>query len=62
MDREEKIAILRAEFETLDDTQKDHLVGIAKALSFAHASDKAAVAIPPPGPDGRGTEGEGQRR
>jgi hypothetical protein len=59
MDREEKIAILRAEFETLDDTQKDHLVGIAKALSFAHASGKAAASIP--APDGRGKEGEGRR-
>jgi hypothetical protein len=67
MDREKMIEKLRVEFEALNDTQKDYLVGIAKALSFASASEKAATApspptaLSPPGPDERKTKREGQR-
>jgi hypothetical protein len=50
MGREKRIEKLRAEFETLDDRQKDYLMGIAKALSFANASGKAAMAPSPPKP------------
>jgi hypothetical protein len=62
MELEKMIEKLRVEFEALNDTQKDYLVGIAKALSFASASEKAAAALSPPGPDDRETKREGQRR
>jgi hypothetical protein len=59
---EQRVEKLRAEFEALDDTQKDYLVGIAKALAFARTPGKADGALSPPGPDGRETKREGQRR
>jgi hypothetical protein len=57
VDQEKKIEKLCAEFAILDDTQKDCLLGIAKALSFANAPGKAAGALPLSGPDAQGTEG-----
>jgi hypothetical protein len=50
--RKKKILKLRAEFEALDDMQKDYLMGIAKALSFAYASGKTASTPSPPKPNG----------
>jgi hypothetical protein len=54
VDQEKKIETLRAKFEALDDAQKDYLLGIAKALSFANASEKAAAAPSSPKPDQAG--------
>jgi hypothetical protein len=51
---EQKVEKLRAEFEVLDDTQKTYIVGIAKALAFASASEKAGGT--PSDPDRRGAE------
>jgi hypothetical protein len=45
VDQENRIEKLRAKFEALDDAQKDYLLGIARALSFANASEKAAAAL-----------------
>jgi hypothetical protein len=52
VDQEKRIEKLRAKFEALNDAQKDYLLGIAKALSFANASEKAAAALSASKPDG----------
>jgi hypothetical protein len=54
VDRKKRIEKLRAGFETLDDHEKDYLMGIAKALAFA--SGTAPEAFSPPKPDDRGSE------
>jgi hypothetical protein len=56
MGGKERIKKFRTEFETLNENEKNYLMGIAKALAFAHASEKAVGAPLPPEPDDRGAE------
>jgi hypothetical protein len=54
--RRKRVEKLRVEFETLDNDQKDYLLGIAKALAFADASQKTGAGFSPPKPDTRKAE------
>jgi hypothetical protein len=56
VDRRKGVEKLRVEFETLDNDQKDYLLGIAKALAFADASQKTASGFSPPRPSARKAE------
>jgi hypothetical protein len=56
--RRKRVEKLRVEFETLDTDQKDYLLGIAKALAFADASQKIAGGFSPPEPAARKAEQE----
>jgi hypothetical protein len=56
VDPEKKLEKLRTEFETLDDAQKNYIVGIARALSFA--SGNPVPGLSPPEPEIRGAEKE----
>jgi hypothetical protein len=49
MEADQKLEKLRAGFETLDDYQKDYMLGIADALAFANVSRKSGIPVSGPG-------------